>query len=275
MKKLFVLALGVVALTFAFYACSSDSPVSSSDVALQPAAKTGDGLNGNGAPSGAHFNLNIIGVPQEKENMPEGLGGHVIFVNLWSKGQPDKIMLIEGEEFAVLDKNGTDGRAEFQLPNPDPNCDGVTDYSVFVRARGTPGGSAKIQSCYEIVGDTGEIETYCAADYLGGVEPITVGRCKGCIGEKKFDNVSKDLLYVDMMVCLEWGVDDAGEAICLIQEVVQVPLFGEDVEGYLWEYDNYGLKNCQMRFYPDYSTTVPDGYNVNCDGDPIDPTPSG
>jgi hypothetical protein len=40
----------------------------------------------------------------------------------------------------VLDKNGTDGEASFSLPAPG-------GYTVWARARGTPGGKAKITTC--------------------------------------------------------------------------------------------------------------------------------
>src|SRR5512147_1909586 len=73
-------------------------------------------LTGNGAPSGTHFNLNIIGVKNEKEMSLEVNSGHVIFVPLQGR---TKILLAEGE-YAVLDKNATDGEGAFQLPNPDP-----------------------------------------------------------------------------------------------------------------------------------------------------------
>src|SRR5215213_8489563 len=78
---------------------------------------------GNGAPKGAHYNLNIIGVPKGKA-MSNG-SGNVIFV---PETGSTKIMLSEGP-FDVLDKNGTDGQAAFQLPNPDPENDGTTTYS--------------------------------------------------------------------------------------------------------------------------------------------------
>lgn len=61
---------------------------------------------GHGAPSGAHYNLNIIGVPQEKTADMDGNSGHRLFVNLEGKS---RIMLEKGESFAVLDANGTDG----------------------------------------------------------------------------------------------------------------------------------------------------------------------
>ena len=76
---------------------------------------------GNGAPNGPHYNLNIIGVSKDK-SMPDGLGGNVIFVKL---GGDDvvirtRINLEAGDDFAVLDKDGTDGSATLQLMDPFP-----------------------------------------------------------------------------------------------------------------------------------------------------------
>jgi len=188
-------------------------------------------VTGNGAPSGPHYNLNIIGVPKDKTAAMDGNDGHRIFVKLW--GSNTKIMLTEGD-FAVLDANGTDGTAAFQLPNPDPDGDGVTVYSVYVRALGKQGGSAKMQTCY-----TDGADTWCAVEIEGGVSQITIERGKG---KQTFDNVSKDLLYVD--VCL--AVDlDTGE--CTDSEVI--PLFGDEALEYFWDYDNDGLKLAQLRFY--------------------------
>jgi len=77
---------------------------------------------GNGAPSGSHFNLNIIGVAHGKNpNMAKG-GGDVIFVGLGTSSDAvtTKILLSQAadSEFTVLDKNGTDGEASFALPAP-------------------------------------------------------------------------------------------------------------------------------------------------------------
>ena len=76
------------------------------------------GGTGNGAPNGAHYNLNIIGVSKDKSGDMTGNNGHRIFVKLWGKS---KIMLGEGDSFKVLDANGTDGNgAKFQLPTRTP-----------------------------------------------------------------------------------------------------------------------------------------------------------
>lgn len=171
---------------------------------------------GNGAPSGAHYNLNIIGVPQGKTaNMTSG--GR-IFVPLSGS---TKILLSEGD-FAVLDANATDGSGAFQLPSPDPTGTGSTAYSVYARALGTPGGKSVTTTCAT---DPTTGEVVCSTDSMVLVRDS---------GQSKFTNVSKDLLYVTATI--------GGR-----QQTV--PLFDTGLEDYFWQYDNTGLRVAQLRFY--------------------------
>jgi hypothetical protein len=177
-------------------------------------------LTGNGAPSGAHYDLNIIGVAKNKSPNMTGGDGHRIFVPL---SGTTKINLSEGD-FVVLDANATDGAGAFQLPNPDPDGDGVTSYSVFARALGTPGGSS--------------ITTTCATDPVTGDtvcsdQSMVLVRDKG---GSKFTNVSKSLLYVIA------DLDGDGT-------LEKVPLFSDQLQDYFWSYDNNGLRLAQLRFY--------------------------
>jgi hypothetical protein len=182
---------------------------------------------GNGAPSGTHFNLNIIGVPKEKTADMDGNNGHRIFVSLEGN---TKIGLAEGEDFAVLDANGTDkDGARFQLPNPDPTNSGTTVYSVFARALGTPGGSADMTTCAMWENpETGELEEVCSSAVL------EVERTKG---RQRFENVSRRLLYIYA------DLDGDGKD-------ERYNLFNDALEDYFWSYDNNGLKLLQLRFYP-------------------------
>lgn len=226
----------------------STDPTASQASTTSPALAVA--TTGNGAPSGPHYNLNIIGVPKDKSPSFDGGSGRRIFVDLGKTGAASntRINLTEGD-FAVLDANGTDGTAAFQLPNPDPDGDGTTSYSVYVRALGKPGGKATMQSCYEDVDGT-----WCAADFAGGVEPITLQHTKG--GASKFTNVSKDLLYVDYCTAWSAGPDTIlGTADDVCTATSQVPLFGNDLLSYYWSYDNEGLKLAQLRFY-EVPTTV-------------------
>jgi len=228
----------VLAMT-ALVGCSDEA---TSPTTAAPALATAE--TGNGAPSGAHYTLNIIGVPKDKSPNFDGGNGHRIFVDLGKTGAAanTRINLRPGE-FAVLDANGTDGTAAFQLPNPDPDGDGTTAYSVYVRALGKPLGKATMQSCYEDA--TG---TWCAVDFLGGVEPITVERTKGAVG--KFENVSKDLLFVDYCTAWDAGADTVlGTEDDVCTSVDQIALFSNNLLSYFWSYDNEGLKLAQLRFY--------------------------
>lgn len=191
-------------------------------------------VTGNGAPSGAHYNLNIIGVDNTKPknvNMGDD-GGHRIFVDEYGI---TKIMLTNSGaagEYEVLDANGTDGVAAFSLPNPDPTNDGITEYSVYARALGTPGGQSITKTCADTVGVDETV--YCST------EQMVLTRGDG--GVDKFTNVSKALLYIYA------NLDGVGG-------VERYPLFDSALEDYFWQYDNNGLKVAQLRFYEE-STNV-------------------
>src|SRR5688572_24983945 len=94
-----------LALALAGAACEPAEPEADDLEAVPPVY-----LTGNGAPSGAHYTLNIIGVPKNKSAPLTGNKGSRIFVPLSGS---TKINLKEGT-FQVLDANGTDGSAAFQ-----------------------------------------------------------------------------------------------------------------------------------------------------------------
>lgn len=206
-----------------FVGCSSlERPVneeqSASDEQALDVGESTQGLAGNGAPSGEHFNLNIIGTKTKTADISSG---NRIFVPL---NGSTRILLAEGD-FAVLDGNGTDGSARFQLPAPDPDGDGVTSYEVFARALGKPGGSETITTCAT---DPTTGEEVCDTEGLVLVRSS---------GRQKFENVSRDLLFVD--------VDLDGDGV-----TEQVSLFDDSLEDFFWQVDNNGLRLAQLRFYP-------------------------
>ncbi|MDA0770441.1 MAG: hypothetical protein O2821_09480 [Chloroflexi bacterium] len=198
---------------------------------------------GNGAPRGAHYNLNVIGVSKDKKADMTNFNRHVIFVKDDGK---TRINLAEGDDYQVLDGNGTDGAAAFQLPNPDPDNDGTTTYSVFARALGVPGGSATIATCAMAPGVDGILGTADDEEVCNTGE-VTVGLTRGN-GKSSFENVSKEMLYL-------WDVDLDGDGVV---DIDRVNLFSDLLEGYYWDYDNNGLKLAQFRFY-ECSTSVGDG----------------
>jgi hypothetical protein len=219
--------------------------------------------------------LKIIGVPSDKNVNMEGKGvGSVIFVDLGEDGDAatTEISLIQGDDFAVVDKNGTDGDAAFMLPPTglDPYIIGgdMTDvnthslYSVFIRALGTPGGKATITTCADIAVafeewiskktakiltniDPSEGETVCS------LEQVTNDILVRTRSKPKFINVTAELLTIVFEVTIE---DDTSVETFN----VRVPIFSDLLEGEYWQYDNEGLKNLDVRFY-DCSTDVSEG----------------
>jgi hypothetical protein len=176
---------------------------------------------GNGAPSGSHYNLNLIGVPKGKTADMTGSNGRRIFVPLVGNC---KINLSKGE-FQVLDANCTDNsQSSFQLPNPDPDNDGITTYSVWARALGKPGGSSTTTTCAT---DPTTGEEWCSVYSMVQVRNS---------GRSSFSDVSKQLLYIYA------DIDGDGT-------LERYNLFSDKLKDYYWNYDNNGLKLLQLRFY--------------------------
>ncbi len=193
---------------------------------LVSCVSAGNGIDLNGK----HFTLNLIGMEKNKA-MPEDLSGHAMFVKYSQTGTiTTKIMLAEGE-FAVLDKDGTDGVAKFQLPYPytvftDAALTGEEEacYQVYARALGSKsaGGYADMYACAydETTGD----------DYCFTGEIIRIQRPDN--GPSKFVSITKQLTTIT--------VPDVGD----------FAIFSNASYDYYWNYDNTGLKHAQLRFYP-------------------------
>lgn len=230
LRFLLVLALPM----FFIMGCSKMDPVQDENPTLKSA------ITGNGAPSGAHYNLNIIGVPKGKTaEMTDNNGGR-IFVSLGKSndGVSSKILLTPapaGESFKVLDANGTDGSAAFQLP-----ADVTATYNVWGRALGTPGGHVVMTTCAE--GYVLDGEEYAVVLSCGN--PLELTRTTGK-GGTKFIDVSDHLLYVTLTAPVL-----ADDGVTTLVPIGTYPLFSEVLYGYFWDYDNYGLKLLQLRFYP-------------------------
>jgi hypothetical protein len=221
---------------------------------LAAGAGAGTGTTGNGAPSGSHYTLNIIGVPKGKSAAMTGNTGGRIFV-LLNGGEDatslngkaysslDKVNTIglvpapAGGSFQVLDANATDSNgALFQLP-----ADVSTAWTVWARALGTPGGSAIQTTCAASFIDVAAGQIFCSDQsemYL---------RSKG---KSTFTNVTDELLFLNVTVD---STATPGLAACLGvtgTQSVTVSLFNTCFQNYFWNYDNNGLKVLQLRFYP-------------------------
>jgi hypothetical protein len=177
---------------------------------------------GNGAPSGTHYNLNVIGVPKEKTGGTWTNDGHRIFVPLTGKCN---IWLQAGSTFNVLDADGTDGSARLQLLDPYPGTATTSVYKIYVRALGKPGGSMTMTS--------GFVDEY--GNYWYSLENVTLTRSKG---KSVFTDKTLELttIYADI-------TDDG------IYNPVRYNLFDNALYNYFWSYDNNGMKLLQLRFY--------------------------
>jgi hypothetical protein len=215
-----------LAVPTAFIACQKESvQKQAADVTIEHSSTTS---TGNGAPSGTHYNLNIIGVPKGKSADMTGDNGGRIFVSLEGKTKINLTPAPEGESFQVLDANGTDGTASFQLPK-----DVTANWTAWARVPGNQTGSATITTC---------------ADYAWDGTPIDISLCTSVTMDRlnygKFTNVSDNLLYVTLTQDI---VNSNGEVVV---KAGKYPLFDEALQNYFWQYDNNGLKILQLRFYP-------------------------
>jgi hypothetical protein len=193
---------------------------------------------GNGAPSGPHYELGIIGVSDPKTQPLTGSNRHTIFVGLGANKKGGDVItniyLTQGP-FAVCDGNGFDpayacdgsvvasAGAVFQLP-----CDTVTDscltgtsqaYTIWARALGKPDGNATVTTC---------------ATSLDGVTVVcntdnSVMLLRGS-GQQKFRDVTKQLTTI-------------------VTTLGTISLFQDGFLNFFWQYDNFGLKLAQVRFY--------------------------
>lgn len=241
-----------------------------STLALMTTALGSAALAGNGAPQGPHdYQLNIIGVANDKhDNTVDDWGGNGrrIFVPLEGR---TKILLEEGD-YGVLDANGTDGSALFSLPAPgldahlvgDPGtADVMSEYSVFIRPLGKPGGWATITTCAELLdiefgnllpGGAKNVLNRAEGDAYCSIEQVGADILTRTTGQSKFTNVTAELLTI----VFEVEVEVAPGEFEIFE--VRVPLFDALIQGEYWEYDNHGLRLAQVRFY-DCSTNVDTG----------------
>lgn len=227
---------------------------------------------GNGAPSGPHYNLNIIGVDKAKTATLTNSDRHTIFVQLGTAGAVDAkrsyIYLVPGADFQVCDGNAFDAAydcsgaqikslgAVFSLPcntnisaptagdvNLLQACDPTDNipdasYAVFARGLGKPGKNGT---------DPYAVMTTCATDLLTNEvvcsteNTLNVGALVRKTGKTVFTDVTKEL--TSLMVCVV-------DPVTLVETCTRYALFDNDFMDFFWQYDNFGLKLAQLRFYP-------------------------
>jgi hypothetical protein len=203
--------------------------------------------SGNGAPNGAHYNLNIIGVEDPKTDPMTSTDRHTIFVALGKKDSAvtSNIYLTPGD-FQVCDGNAFDAAydcagnqiaaqgAVFQLPcntniPADITCAAGTtslSYQVWGRALSQPGGSTVITTCAT---DTITNELVCSTE-----NTLNVFDRKS--GKQTFTNVTNQLTSI--VASFDGGIT-----------YQRVALFSGSLQGFFWQYANKGLRLLQLRFY--------------------------
>ena len=197
--------------------------------------------------SGSHYNLNIQG---KKTCSPDDLAGsnrHTIQVLLnYSDKNYNGVPLVELDrrnkiflsvgEFQVLDGNAcnVDG-AKFQLPG-----DVATNWEIWARALAKPGGQATMTLCG--VDDMGTAST--ADDVILCNTGADVVSLKRTTGKPQWQNVTKELTHLNACADLN------GDGTVTADECSDVDVFDPTLYQYFWDYDNFGLRLAQLRFYP-------------------------
>jgi hypothetical protein len=220
----------------------------------------GKDLNGNGFPTGRHYNLNIIGVPMDKE-VPTMTGSnrHTIFVPLNSGEDVDRQVKIkyvtdpaDPDNFRVLDGNATDDDlAIIQVPyeycdDLNAGCYDLLSFEVYARALGKPGPTtgavvtAECEYTLSVVDPDGTEGLTCEDTLvLGSFEARRPGK----------KPITQDITKIFRATgCLDLGGEvwcDTGDLEFRNIWIFNIPF----LESYMWDYDNNGLKLLQVRFY--------------------------
>ena len=217
-------------------------------------AQVGKGL------SGAHWNLNLIGVPKNKTvpSMTDS-SRHTIFVPLQSGSDVNrqvKINYVRGEDFRVLDGNATDdNEATIQVPyqfceDLTTGCEELLSFDVYAVGLGKPNGSAIVQAECTYSVDVVPPDTTCTDTLLMGSFEI-----------KRTNDGSNKPHRVDITDifratgCLDLNANDACDTGDL--QFSNIWIFNiPQLQDYFWDYDNNGLKLMQVRFYETTSGSI-------------------
>ena len=169
--------------------------------------------------NGPHYNLNIIGAPKDKSGNFDNPDRHTIMVDL--NGHTN-IYMQQGDDFAVIDGDGTDGDCRFQL--------GEGRYEVYAVALGKPNKSVTITPEATFDGQVGDEVFY--------LDTITLTHSKKPQWER-----------VTGMFLVTVSIDTNGDTIADItyhnEWVFDIP----ELIDYWWNYENSGCKQTQVRFY--------------------------
>jgi len=195
-------------------------------------AQVGKGL------SGPHYNLNIIGVPKDKNVDMTDTSRHTLFVPLQSGGDVGrqiKIFFQGGSEFQVIDGNCTDGECTIEVP-----AQALSDlcYNVYATALGKPSGGA-IVGAQCALSDTLVGGTCTDALLMGSFQADRVGK------KPQRQNISDIFRASGCLDLDQSGTCNTGDIQFSNVWIFNVP----SLLSYFWDYDNNGLRLMQLRFY--------------------------
>jgi hypothetical protein len=217
-------------------------------------AQVGKGL------SGAHWNLNIIGVSKDK-SIPKMTDSnrHVIFVPLQSGSDVSrqvKIYYVRGDDFRVLDGNATDdNEATIQVPyelcaDLDTGCEELLSFDVYAVGLGKPNSTAIVQAECTYSIDTVPPDTTCTDTLLTG--SFEVARTNAGSNKPKQVNITDVFRATGCLDVNGTDTCDSGDLQFSNIWVFNIPQLVE----YFWDYDNNGLKLMQVRFYETTSGSI-------------------
>ncbi len=219
-------------------------------------AQVGKGL------SGAHWNLNIIGVPHDKTvpSMTDS-SRHTIFVPLQSGldvTRQVKIYYVRNTanptQFEVLDGNATDdNEATIAVPfefcsDLSTGCEELLSFNVYAVGLGKPNGNAIVTAectySVDVVGGTCE-DTLL----LGGFQ---INRTNGGSNKPQRTDITDIFRATGCLDLDASGTCNTGDLEFRNLWIFNIPQLVE----YFWDYDNNGLKHMQVRFYETTSGSI-------------------
>lgn len=227
-------------------------------------------MAGNGLPSGAHFQFNLIGHPGNVDVLKnDESNGRAIMVPLsntksteaiscngeivvtddteatWSSTIPKgaKINFIGGDHYEIIDRDATDKDGAEVMLKTTTNAEGdtVRDFDVYVRVLGKP------NQCMNM-GAYAYDETA-----LDGTSGLWFWAGSVDLGRKAGKPVSKslnDLFEVHYCEVETVIVDDTEVEQCTKGTEEEISVFDNVFEEYVWNIINDGTRNVQVRFYP-------------------------
>ncbi len=193
-------------------------------------AFAGKNCNGNGYPSGSHYEFGLIGRPNDYQGSGDtGTNRNNIFVPLNTSGEVDgkvKIYITQGAEFKVLDGDATDGEGRLQI--------GPGYYAVFARALGKPDANMLIEAYFTYWIEEGQLSD---AIWVGNVD-LTRGKGKPVTKE-----ITGLFQYTGKLTYIEGGEEVTYDFTNTW--VFDIPFLYE----YWWDVFNNNLKRAEFRFY--------------------------